>query len=286
MKKLLMLSLLALLAGPRLGWAATATPTPNATLTQAIVNVQSTQTAVAATATYVQTAFPTYTPTQTPTGTLTPSPTFTPAPKQLKNNYRARVYFTPLQLTNGDGKTILTTTADPGGPNAYLAQALSQTVAVLTTGTAEIRLGWTVPWNFKGDLKFFAVMNAASIGDSVTLTASVAGQHFNETTQTAGTFSYVWPGGLYYMIGTATNVLTAPYGIGASLQDTPAQIVSRVLVPTNSAVSASPWNQQIGNTIQPGDFLNLDIVRTSGGSGVVNLYGIEAQYDYYSGIQP
>ncbi len=280
MKKLL-LFLLAMLVGIS-AHAATATPTPNATQTAIATNLQATQTAVAATATYIQTAFPTLTPTLTPTGTLTPSPTFTPAPRQLKDDYRYRLYFQPQQFTQADGITALGATPLPGSASAWLAQSLSETVAVLSTGTAEIRLGMTVPWNYRGNSKLFLLMNAQSIADSVTLTVGVNGQSFNCTTVTVGTYSYFAPsGGVYYMAGTATQVVA---GFGGQqvdpLWDTPFQVVSRVLMPLNAAAAAyADRNPSLGPTIQAGDILNFDIKRTSGGNGNVYIYSAEFQYD-------
>ncbi len=289
MKKMF-LSILALVGLASFASAATPTVTPNATLTAAQTQIEQTQTAVAVTATYVKTAFPTLTPTLTPTGTLTPSPTFTPAPKQLKSDYRRRIYFQPQQMTQADGMTALGTTALPGATSAWLTiTAQNQTAAVLSTGAAEVRLGFTVPWDFKGNARLYFYMNAQSIGDSVTITANLNGQSFNCTTQTTGTFSYFPPrAGAYVMTGSATQIV-AGYG-GQQVEplwDTPVQVVSRVMMPLNAgAARYSTSNPSLGPSIQPGDILNFDIVRTSGGSGNVNVLGEEFQYDYNQDMQP
>ena len=272
--------------------AATNTPTvtPNATLTAAQTQIQQTQTAVALIATYVATAFPTLTPTLTPTGTISPSPTFTPAPKQIKNDFRRRIYFQPNEFLNADSSQ-LAATALPGATNSWLTiTAQGQAAAVLSTGSAEVRLSFTIPWDFKGDGRLFMLMNALTIGDSVTLTATVNGQSFNCTTQTVGTFSYTPPrGGQYTITGSATQMV-AGY-IGAQqlnpLWDTPLQVVSRVMMPLNIQAYAY-WNTlpSLYPTIRHGDVVNFDIKRTSGGSGNINIYGAEYNYDYYQDQQP
>lgn len=295
MKKIV-LTLLALIGMASLASAAatnTPTVTPNATLTAAQTQIQQTQTAVAATATYIQTAFPTLTPTLTPTGTLTPSATFTPSPKQLKGGtqgeIRTRIYFQPQQFTQADGTSSITNTVTAGNATAYLAQSLSQTVLVMESGAAEVRLGFTVPWDYKGDGRLFLYMNAQTIADSVTLTVGVNIQSFNCTTQTVGTFSYTPPrGGFWYMPGTATQVV-AGYGgqIINPLWDTTLQVVSRVMMPLNAQAYAY-WtnNPTVYPAIRHGDILNFDIKRTTGGLGNIYVYGAEYQYDYYNDQKP
>lgn len=286
MKKMV-LSILALVGLAVNGLAATNTPTPNATQTQAQTNIQATQTALATTATYVRTAFPSLTPTLTPTGTITPSSTFTPSPKQLKSNFRTRLYFVPSDFTQADGVTSLGASALPGSASAWMAQSLSQSVAVLSTGAAEVRLGMTVPWNYKGDMRLFLLMGAQTATDSVTLTVGVTGQHFNMTTMTAGSFSYTPPpGGFFQLNGTATNVIVGQQGIAPLWAST--FVISRVFMPANAAV-ISYWtgNPTTGLAqIMPGDVLNWDIKRTSGGSGNVFVYNAELQYDYAQDQQP
>lgn len=266
--------------------AATNTPTwtPNATQTQAIVNIQATQTAIAATATYIKTAFPTLTPTLTPTGTISPSPTFTPAPKQLKNTSRLRLYFQPQQFTQADGVSPMLTYSAAGATTAWLVQSLSQTAFVLSTGAAEVRLGMTVPWNFKGELKLYLLMGAQTTTDSVTITANVVGQHFNDTTQTVGTYSYTPPpGGLFYLNGTAANVIAGVQALNPLWAAT--QVISRVQMPLNpSAISYATANPP--GYIQAGDVLNFDIKRSTGGSGNVYVYSAEVQYDNATDANP
>lgn len=287
MKKIvLMILALAGLAMNAFAAAATNTPTytPNATQTQAIVNIQATQTAVAATATYVKTAFPTLTPTLTPTGTLTPSLSPTPGPKQLKSAFRTRIYFPPTDLTQADGITSLGASALPGATSSWLAQSLSQTVAVLSTGAAEVRLATTIPWNYKGDLRLFAIMGVQTAGDSVTITANMVGQSFNQTTVTAGTASYLNPaGGLWYLNGTAANVIAGVQPLAPLWSST--FVISRVWMPLNP-LSLNYWQANPGGTIQRGDIVNFDIKRTTAGLGNVYIYGFELQYDYAQDAQP
>ena len=271
----------------------TYTPTPNATLTAAQTQIQQTQTAVAATATYIATSQPTLTPTLTPTGTISPSPTYTPAPKRLKGgNERMRVYYIPSDTTYADGVTALSNTAQPGSANPWMAQSLSQSVAVLSTGTAEIRQTVIVPWNYRGNARLFAILGAQSQGDSVTLTVGVNGQRFNDTTQTVGTFSYIAPpGGNYYLAGTAQNVMAQVYNnlnplwSGTTASIAQPSVVSRVQLPL-PANCAWYWNalptQAV--TLMPGDIVNFDIKRTSGGAGNVYLYDLEFDYEGAQGI--
>ena len=288
MKKIALI-LLALVGMFSTARAATPTPTPNLTATAAQTQIQQTQTAVAATATYVQTAFPTLTPTLTPTGTITPSATFTPSPKQLKNDFRKRLYFIPSDFTQADGITVIGASALPGSASSWMVQDLSQSAAVLSTGAAEVRLGFTIPWDYKGKANLFLIMNCQTIGDSVTLTASVNGQSFNCTTQTVGTFNYTPPrGGRYYIAGTATQVV-AGYGgqILDPLWNTPLQVVSRVMMPLNPQATAY-WNTlpSLYPVIRRGDIVNFDIKRTTAGSGNIYVYGAEFQYDYAQDMQP
>ena len=293
MKKMFLL-ITALLLG---AYAHAATPTntvtPNATLTAAQTQIQQTQTAVAATATYIATSQPTLTPTLTPTGTISPSPTFTPAPKRLKGgNERMRIYYIPSDLTQGDGVTALSNTALSGANNAWMAQSLSQSVAVLSTGTAEVRQTVIVPWNYRGNARMFAVMQAQSQGDSVTLTVGVNGQRFNDTTQTVGTFSYIAPpGGFYYLAGTATNIMAQAYASqnplwsGTTTGISQPSVVSRVQLPL-PANCAYYWNTNPTQavTLMPGDIVNFDIKRTSGGAGNVYIYDLEFEYEGAQGI--
>lgn len=270
-------------------FARAATPTPNLTATAAQTQIQQTQTAIAATATYIQTAFPTLTPTLTPTGTITPSVTLTPVPKQIKSDFRHRIYFQPNEMLNADSSQ-LAATAIPGGVNSWLTiTAQGQAAAVLSTGSAEVRLSFTIPWDYKGDGKFFLLMNAMTIGDSVTITASVDVQDFNCTTQTVGTFSYTPPrGGKFNIAGVATQIVAGYGGQSSSpLWDTPLQVVSRVMMPLASQAYAY-WNTlpTIYPTIKHGAIVNFDIKRTTGGSGNINIYGAEYSYDYYQDQQP
>lgn len=266
--------------------AVTNTPTPNATQTQAQTNIQATQTAFAATRTYIQTAFPTLTPTLTPTGSpnTTPTSTYTPSPKQLKYDFRQRIYFIPSDLTQADGVTPLSSTAVAGGTVAWMAQSLSQSVAVLSTGAAEVRQGWTVPWNFKGNLRLYMLMGVQTSGDSVSITASLTGQHFNCTTITSGTYSYTPPpGGFYQMSGAATNVIAGVQAFHPLWNF----VISRVNMPLNIAAT-SYWtgNPATGYAqIWPGDVVNFDIKRSTGGLGNVYIYSIEAEYDYGQDMQ-
>jgi hypothetical protein len=290
MKKIF-LSIVALVGLASFASAATPTNTvtPNATLTAAQTQIQQTQTAIAATATYVATFYPTLTPTLTPTGTITPSLSPTPPPVQLKPNERFRVYFIPSDLTQADGISVLGATALPGATSAWMAQSLSQSVAVLSTGTCEVRQTLTIPWNYKGRGELFAVMGNQTTGDSVTITASVAGQRFNNTTQTAGVFSYVQPaGGVYYFPGAATNVISAVYLKRDALytgSSTLPQVVSRVLMPlAANAYMGANTNPSLAQTFQPGDIVNFDIKRTTGGSGNVYIYGLEFQYEGNQGL--
>jgi hypothetical protein len=285
MKKTALL-LLALALAPVLGWAATPTntPTPNATQTAAQTQIQQTQTAIAATATYIQTAFPTLTPTLTPTGTLTPSPTFTPAPKQLKSDQRERYVIYPVDFTSATGATLLNGTTTTGGTVPWLAQNLSQTCAVLSTGAAEVRMEWVVPRDFKGNLKLYAYCLNTVVGDGVSLTVSVTGQHFNMTTQSAGTYSYTPPpGGFYQISGVSTQILAGTYADADPLWDTPVQVVSRVHLPTAASLSAYATANPPGY-VQYGDLLNIDILKAAGNAGLLYVYDVECQYDYYVGI--
>ena len=282
MKKfLLAFSLLLLMASTKLAIAAT--PTPNLTATQIASNLAQTAVALTTTATYIQTAFPTLTPTLTPTGTITPSNTFTPSPRSLKNDYRARVYFRPQDLTQDDGVTVLGATPLPGAANSWLAQSMSQTVAVLSTGAAKVRLGMTIPWNYKGGLRLYALMGAQTIGDNVTITASIMGQSFNKTTLTAGTYSYTPPtGGAYAIPGAATSILAGRYASDNPLWDTPVCVVSRVQMPL--AVAASYYSNAnpllVAGIIRSGDVLNFSIARATAGVDNVYIYGLEVQYDF------
>ena len=264
-----------LVFGPKLVYAATATPTPNATQTAAIANIQATQTAIAVTATYVATEYPTLTPTLTPTGTLTPSPTFTPGPKQLKSNYRERNYWNAQEILTSAG-TGLATIAQDSNDLSYVA---------LADSGATVRIQWTVPWDFKGGLNLFALMQCAATGETdVHITVDANGQHFNTTSQTQGTFSYVQPpAGAWSETGTSTNVIASSYGISASLfpgtATSGSEVFSRVSLPLPFGLNGYIYNLPSTN-IWPGDTVNFSITRSDAGSTSVRLYGFEAEYDY------
>ena len=276
MKKLLVLMALAfgLVLGPNLAHAVN-TPTPNATLTQGQVNLQATQTAIAATATYIQTAYPSWTPTQTPTGTLTPSPTFTPGPKQLKSNDRERIYIPATQFLLSAGTGLVTLSQDGNNLSAFS----------FPDSGATMRFQYTVPWNFRGALHIYGLMACQSITETdCHLTVNANGQHFNMTTATAGAFSYYSPGGgQWTATGVSTNVIGSSYGSGASLwpivTGTNYPVFSRVLLPIPAAINGYIYNQP-NALMLPGDTVNFSVARSAAGSTTVYLYGIEIEGDY------
>lgn len=285
MKRVTLFILSALLGLASMASAATATPTPNQTATAAQTQIQQTQTAVALTATYIATAFPTLTPTVTltPGGTITPTATFTPAPKQLKNQSFERNYQLPNEFMQANGVSYLLSVSTTGAIVPWLGQVASQTVAVLSTGAAEVRIPWVVPYDFKGNLRCFMYANDTVIGDNVSVTANVNIQHFNDTTQTVGTFSYTPPtGGAYSWSGTSNVALLAGLNTysSACLWDNPLQVVSRIRLPVSGGVSAySNAGAPYYGTVKHGDFFNLDIVKAAGNLGLLEIYAVEFEYD-------
>ncbi len=285
MKRVTLFLLSALLGLASMASAATATPTPNQTATAIQTQIQETQTAVAATATYIATAFPTLTPTVTltPGGTITPTATFTPAPKQIKSKTFERNYRYPIDFTSAGGVALLGSVTTTGSTVPWLSQQASQTCATMSTGAAEVRVSWIVPWDFKGNLRVFLYANDTVIADNISMTANVNVQHFNDTTQTAGTYSYTPPpGGAVSFSGTSNVALLAGLNTysSACLWDSPVQVVSRIRMPVNNSVAAYvDAGPPIYNTIHPGDSFNLDLVKAAGNGGLLNIYYVEFEYD-------
>lgn len=231
MKKMLLFLAVAVgLLAPSLGWAVTDTPTKTPT--------------------------PTWTPTLSPTPTVT----YTPSPVAIKPTTLARTYVHPSIFKQADGITALGTSALPGSSLLWYAQVASQTAAVMSTGTAEVRFNVILPANYKATkgVNFYAYASSSVTYTTVSLTTSLNTQGFNALTSTA-----------QYFAGAETNVITqgrSPLIPGR---------MSRVLLTT------APTNG--GFSYKPGDLINVDIVRKDAGVGLLYLYGIEVEYDYYFG---
>ena len=292
MKKLILFSALAfgLSIGPKLIYASTPTntptntpsPTASPTVTQTFTqtntgnqNLAQTQTAIAATATYIATAYPTWTPTLTPTGTLTPAAVPTTGPQQLKSNARERIYIPASEFLASNGTGSATLVQDANDLSAFS----------FPDSGATMLAQWTVPWNFKGDLHIYALMACQALGETnVSLTVDAYGQHFNMTTQTAGTFSYYYPGaGGWTVNGSSTNVIAGTYTQGPPLwpvvPGTNYPVFSRVLLPIPAPLKGYIYSRP-NCMILPGDTMNISIARAASGSQTTYLYGLEIEGDY------
>ncbi len=203
---------------------------------------------------------PTFTPTITPT--FTPTPTWTPSPTGALNQNMAHEYISPRRFVQDDGVTIGGTSALPGATSFWYAQFMSQTVAVISTGTAAVRWDYVMPSDYKQwskGFKAYAYIYDTASSTTVAFTMNIYGQHFNQLTSTA-----------WAMTGTAKNITTQ------GLSKRWPSMMSRVLLNTPGQLTTAAGV----NNVKPGDLLNFELVRTAGTSGNIYIGAIEIERDY------
>lgn len=194
------------------------------------------------------------TPTVTPTSTVTP--TFTPTPSAQFDASLGRDYIYPNAIFNNDGVTLASavTTPVPGGAGLWVAQSLSQTTFVLSTGTAGARWSYGIRGDFaKGvnapNMNVWAYCSTTATATAFTVTLNVARRSMNN----------LYPQGQTVYLGSATSITNQLTNSSITAK------VLRVKLPLSSSAR-----------FQTGDQLNFDLQSTS----LVNLnvYRLEMEY--------
>jgi hypothetical protein len=198
----------------------------------------------------------THTPTITPTFTLTP--TFTPTPIAAFDPNWARDYIYPQDVFATDGVVLASavTTPLPGAAAPWVAQSLSRTAFVLSTGSAKARFSYGVQGDFaKGvnapNMNVWAYASTTATAVAITVTLNVTRNSMNN----------LLPAGQLVYPGTATSVTSALTGSGTAGK------VIRFKLPLSSSAR-----------FQYGDHLSFDLQRTGGVTTDLNIYRIEVEY--------
>ena len=204
--------------------------------------------------------------TDTPTSTPTFTPTFTVTPVRQFDHSRARVMAMATDCMNDDQVTRPIPTPLPGSASVYLAQYLSQTSAVLSTGAAKVRISFSVPGNYGGQPKFYAyVATTAAVATSLSLTVNTNVQRFNNGSVINTPYA-----------GAITNV-NAPTYVPGRLINSNTSIV-RLLLPVSGTAVPVLSGLNRPNVLQPGDTVNLDILR--GGGTTTDMYVMKFEMEY------
>lgn len=200
------------------------------------------------------------TPTFTITPSSTPTPTATPTPVAMKDKNMVREYFTFNALKQDDGVTGLLTYSANVANSVYVLQQGSYTAAAFSTMSAAARFQFTVPNDYQNSLRFYAYGNMSVVGVTTTsLIVNVSHVGFNKLTST----TQVYP-------GASTNIMTQNF---CPLQDGG---MSRFALPLSQTVATQGFFKQ-------GDLVNVEISRSAGTTGVLNIFEIEAEYQLYPG---
>lgn len=214
----------------------------------------------------------TYTPTYTPTATLTFTPTSTPTPTRTNtpvngfNQGTGHIRIQPQDMLQSDGVSTLGGTALPGSTSAWMAlvatgAGTSHTAAVLSTGSAAVRLQFVVPADYQQNAALWVYALHSAVTNTATLRADLARASIGSLTSTAQTYN-----------GTATNVQTQFTGRLNSAR------LSRVWVPLNT--SAITYG-----ALKPGDVVNVLLTR-GGTSGDMNVFAAEFEYTCNYPLRP
>jgi len=200
----------------------------------------------------------TFTPTNTPTATRTSTPTFTPTPAAGFNNAMAREYIYPNSVWATDGVVLASavTTPLPGAAAPWVAQVVSRTAFVMSTGSAKVRWSWGVPNNYRSgvnmsNMNVWAYASTTATASTFTVTLNVARNPMNNLA----------PAGTTVYLGTATSVtnqLTNSSTAGKTL---------RIKLPLSSSAR-----------FQPGDHLSFDLQRSGNTTADLYIYRLEVEY--------
>lgn len=229
MKKALVL-LLALVLGPKLAWCVTDTPTDT----------------------------PTNTPTYTITPTFTPTATFTNTPVAQLDANMSRDYIYPGAVYATDGVVLASavTTPLPGVSAPWVAQNISSTTFVMSTGSAKVRFSYGIQGDFaKGvnapNMNIWAYCSTTSTVAALTVTLNVARRSMNN----------LYPQGGVVYLGTATDVTSS--FVNSSITGK----VLRVKLPLSGDAR-----------FQVGDQLSFDLQRTGGVTSDLYIHRLEVEY--------
>lgn len=199
----------------------------------------------------------------TPTPTFTPTPTATPTmyypPFPLPDNlaHPGIRLIMPIDFFMVDGLTRLTATVAAGATFPWLAQSMSFTSAVFSTGTCSARFGMIMPNNYDPDkfpLKLWAYMQESdsTAASTTAFCVNFTKLHYDRLTSTAVTF-----------LGTTVSVQAmARNGLKDSM-------ISLVQLPVPTGVSQ----------VAAGDLLGFQLIRAGGTAGNVSIFAIEPEYD-------
>ena len=220
----------------------------------------------------------------TPTPTFTPSPTYTPTytPTQVAiiNVNVGHIFKSYADLKQNDGVTAALTSSAPGSASIYLAQQLSQTCAIFSTGTAIARFVVLIPNDYKSNLRLYGIMNPSTTGDTTTaFCTNVQVQRLNALTSTALTATYMGVT-LNVQSGafTGSDPLTLTTQASYLMQDSR---YSLVYLPISATVlGPGP------SGFKPGDTLNFQIVKAGGTTTATALLGVDLEYNYIFGRHP
>lgn len=199
-------------------------------------------------------AFATPTPTVTPTNS--PTPTSTPTPIAAFDPQMARDYIMPNEIFANDGVVLASavTTPLPGAEAPWVAQNLSRTSFVLSTGTSKVRFSYGVQGDYqKGvnapNMNVWAYASTTATAATITMTLNVARYPMNNLA----------PAGQTVYLGTATSVTSAMAGSSTKMM--------RFKLPLSQSAR-----------FQYGDQLSFDLQKTGGATTNVSIYRIEVEY--------
>jgi hypothetical protein len=200
----------------------------------------------------------TATPTFTATLTRTPTATFTPSPVAAFDASNYREYTYPQSVWAGNGVVLASavTTPLPGATAPWVAQVVSQTAFVMSTGSAQARWTYGIPGNYErkinlSNMNVWAYVATTATAQTITMTLNVSRNPMGN----------LYPqGGIVYP-GTATSMTS---------QFTNSSITGKVLrvkLPLSSSAR-----------FQAGDQLNFDLRRSGGVTTDVYIYRLEVEY--------
>lgn len=192
----------------------------------------------------------------TSTPTFTPTATFTPTPDASLPTNNARVNIGPAEVFANDGvvKAESVTTPLPGAAAPWVAQSMSMTAAVMSTGSAKARIQFVLPNDYERGLSLYAYASTTSTPQTFTLTLNLKRQAFNASSSATASAKV--------LLGTATSMTETWPG----LQGAETKVVrAKLPLPVCSDCKA-------------GDIVNVDIQRSGGTTSNLYIYNFEASY--------
>ena len=202
--------------------------------------------------------------TDTPTPTFTPTLTWTPTPISIISGSTSRVVVDAVDVCANDGVVLASavTTPLPGAAAPWLAQSMSFTAAVMSTGSAKCRIQFVLPNDYQRFLSLYAYASTTATPQTLTMTLNLKRQAFGASSSATYTAKV--------LLGTATSMLLTYPGLqGASTK----MVRAKLPLPTC-------------NDCKAGDLINVDVQRSGGTTTDLYIYRFEAQYDAKQGIKP